>query len=157
MFESVASLGDNREGRCENAARPTSTCTPCCMLQTGSPIMQTNKAYLKNPNSKQGWGWGHGFPRGIEERACGNSKGQLQLKKIWDFHGCSRKGHVEFPWHLVVDLGISKKVSMDWNIKLQWIYKFNSTIRLTCLKIDSSKPKSLKNLKPKLFISTTNS
>ena len=34
--------------------------------------------------------------RGIEERACRNSRGQL--KKKWDFEGCSRKTHLEFPW-----------------------------------------------------------
>ena len=51
-------------------------------------------------------GWGHGFSRGIAERACGNSRGTL--KKKWDFQGCSRKSHLEFPWVLVFDLGISK-------------------------------------------------
>ena len=31
-----------------------------------------------------------------------------QLKKKWNFQGCSRKTHVEFPWVLVFGLGISK-------------------------------------------------
>ena len=33
--------------------------------------------------------------KGIEERACGSSKGQL--KKKWNFQGCQRKTNVEFP------------------------------------------------------------
>ena len=39
------------------------------------------------------------FPgtRGIE-RACENSSGQL--KKKWNFQGCLRKAHVEFPFHV---------------------------------------------------------
>ena len=40
--------------------------------------------------------WGHGISRGIEERAYGNSRGQL--KKKWNFQGCSRETHVEFTW-----------------------------------------------------------
>ena len=35
-----------------------------------------------------------------------NSKGQI--KKKWNFLGCSRKNNVEFPQVLVFDLGISK-------------------------------------------------
>ena len=38
----------------------------------------------KNPNS--GGSWEHGISRGIEERACKNSSGQL--KKKWNFQGC---------------------------------------------------------------------
>ena len=40
----------------------------------------------------------HGISRDIEERSCGNSRGQL--KKKCNFQGCSRKIHVEFPWVL---------------------------------------------------------
>ena len=46
----------------------------------------------KNPNMG---GWGHRISKGIEERACGSSKGQL--KKKWNFQGCQRKTNVEFP------------------------------------------------------------
>ena len=35
-------------------------------------------------------------------------KFQGQLKKKWNFRGCSRKTQVEFPWVLVFDLGLSK-------------------------------------------------
>ena len=53
-------------------------------------------------------GWGHGNSKGTdEERICGNSKGEL--KKKWNFQGCWRKTHVEFPWVVVVDFGISSK------------------------------------------------
>ena len=39
--------------------------------------------------------WGHGITRGgIEERKCGNSRGQLRKK--WSFHGCSSKN---FKWN----------------------------------------------------------
>ena len=44
--------------------------------------------------------------RGIEKRACGNTRGQL--KKKWNFQWCSRKSQVEFPWVLVFELGLSK-------------------------------------------------
>ena len=37
-------------------------------------------------------------------RACGNFRGQL--KKRWNFQGCSRKTHVEFTLFLVFGLGI---------------------------------------------------
>ena len=33
---------------------------------------------------------------GVLKKACRNSRGQL--KKKWDFEGCSRKTHLEFPW-----------------------------------------------------------
>ena len=46
------------------------------------------------------------FQRCFEERACGNSGGQL--KKKWNFQGCSRKTRVEFLWILVFGVGISK-------------------------------------------------
>ena len=42
-----------------------------------------------------GGGWGQRISQGIEERACGSSKGQL--KKKWNFQGCQRKTNVEFP------------------------------------------------------------
>ena len=35
---------------------------------------------------------GHGISRGSEERAYGNSRGQL--KKKWNLQGCSRKTNV---------------------------------------------------------------
>ena len=46
------------------------------------------------------------FLGAIEERTCGNSRGQL--KKKWDFQGYSRKTHVEFSWVLDSDIGVSK-------------------------------------------------
>ena len=52
----------------------------------------------KNPNiGRKGGGGGrrgHRMSKGIEERACGSSKGQL---KKWNFQGCQRKTNVEFP------------------------------------------------------------
>ena len=42
-----------------------------------------------------GWVRTWNFHRGIEKKACGNSKDQL--KKKWNFKGCSRKNDVEFP------------------------------------------------------------
>ena len=42
-----------------------------------------------------------------KEHVCGNSRGQLKKKS--NFHGYSRKTHVEFPWILVFDLRISKE------------------------------------------------
>lgn len=44
---------------------------------------------------------------GVEERACGNWRGQFKSKL--NFKGCLRKTHVEFPFVLVFDLGISKR------------------------------------------------
>ena len=53
----------------------------------------------KNPNIGRkvggGGGWGQIISKGIEERACGSSKGHL--KKKWNFQGCQRKTNVEFP------------------------------------------------------------
>ena len=42
----------------------------------------------------------------IEKKAYGNCG--AQLKKKLNFQGCSKKSHVEIPWVLVFDLGISK-------------------------------------------------
>ena len=53
----------------------------------------------KNPNREGGGERGvrtSNFHRGIEERSCGNSRGQL--KKKWNSQGCSRITHMEFPW-----------------------------------------------------------
>ena len=48
------------------------------------------------------------FPGVLKRKKnCGNSSGQL--KKKWNFQGCSRKTHVKFPWVLIFDLGISKE------------------------------------------------
>ena len=68
-----------------------------------------------NSNSRStGWGEGreyggwreHGISRGIEERACGNSRSQL--KKKWNFQGCSRK----------TDSGISLSLGFwRWNFQ----------------------------------------
>ena len=69
----------------------------------------------------------------FKEKTCGYSWGQL--KKKWNFHGCSRKTHVEFPWVLVFDLRISTKgVSHNFSefigvnacfIRVKWqIWKF---------------------------------
>ena len=65
LFESVASLGNNSGGRCENAARPTSTYTSCRMLQIRLPnhankesIPNLGRLSRKNPNSKRGGGGG---------------------------------------------------------------------------------------------------
>ena len=44
---------------------------------------------IPEKKANMGWGLGHGISRGIEEKACGNSRGQF--KKKWDFQGCSRK------------------------------------------------------------------
>ena len=53
-----------------------------------------------------GRGWGHWISRRIEKN-CGNSR--VQLKKKWNFQGCSRKTHVKFPLVLIFDFGISKE------------------------------------------------
>ena len=42
-------------------------------------------------NQKQGRP-GHGISRGIQERTCGNSRGQS--KKKWNFQECTRKNHI---------------------------------------------------------------
>ena len=47
LFGSVASLGNNCGGRCENAARPTSTYTSCRMLQIRLPN-HANKESIPN-------------------------------------------------------------------------------------------------------------
>ena len=56
----------------------------------------------KNQNSNGGWE--HGIFRGIEERTCGNSRGQL--KKEWNFQGCMKK-IMEYPGGKPVSSGIS--------------------------------------------------
>ena len=45
------------------------------------------------------------FP-GVLKEENGNFRGQLNEKEQ-NFQGCSIKTHVEFPWVLVFDLGIS--------------------------------------------------
>ena len=63
--------------------------------------------YSRKKQNKGGWfGQGHGISRGTEEISWENSK--VQLKKKWNFQGCCRKIHVEFPWVLVFELGILK-------------------------------------------------
>ena len=42
---------------------------------------------------------------GVEERACGNWRGQFKSKL--NFQGCLRKTHVEFKWVLIFDSGVS--------------------------------------------------
>ena len=73
-------------------------------LTNGNPW----KIYVLNLLSPR-WpgGWGHRFSMGFKERTCGNSGGQI--KKTWNFQGCSEKTLVEFPWVLVFDLGIFTK------------------------------------------------
>ena len=98
----------------------------------------------KNPNRGD---WEHVISRGIKERTCRNSMNWS--KKKWNFQGCSRKTHVEFPWALVFDLGISKgchtilqtfqgvKAYFLWsflNVKWQiwkWLGLFQKSISLT--------------------------
>ena len=55
----------------------------------------SNKLFQKKSKQR---GWGHGTSRDIEEKACGNSRGEP--KKKWNFQGCSRKTHMEFSWVL---------------------------------------------------------
>ena len=63
------------------------------------------------------------FPRGIKERACWNSSGQI--KKKWNLQQWSRKIHVEFPSILVFPLGISKGCHTTlWNIQW-WSFAFS--------------------------------
>ena len=64
-----------------------------------------NHGMVKNglfqKKSKQGAGAGggrHGISRSLEEKTCGDSRGQL--KKNWKFQGCSRKTNADFPWVL---------------------------------------------------------
>ena len=52
-----------------------------CAYQMCTCLERSIGVFQKNPNN--GWGWVHGIPRGTEETACGNSKGQL--KKNWNF------------------------------------------------------------------------
>ena len=75
-----------------------------------------------------GRGWGHRISRSIEEKNCGNSRGQL--KKKWNFQEYSRKTHMKFPWVLIFDLRISKeRVSHNFaefprvKLFLSWIFK----------------------------------
>ena len=42
---------------------------------------------------------------GVEERACGNSRGQFKSKL--SFQGCLRKTYVDFKWVLIFDFGVS--------------------------------------------------
>ena len=69
---------------------------------------------------KQTGDLGHGISWSIEEIASGYCRGQL--KKKWNFQGCSRKTHVEFPWDLVFDLetckGCHKILQKFWGSKL---------------------------------------
>ena len=51
-------------------------------------------------------GWGHGISRGIEQRICGNSRGQLKKKQ--NFQGCSIKNSGE----ISMDLGF-----WPWNFQ----------------------------------------
>ena len=59
----------------------------------------------KNSNNTWNFHGGHGISRS-KERTCGSSGGQLEKK--WNFEGCTRNNHVEFPWVLVLELGTSK-------------------------------------------------
>ena len=63
---------------------------------------------LFQKKSKQGGGVEdiHGISRDLEEKTCGNFRGQL--KKKCKFQGCSRKTNAKFPWVLVFDFGISR-------------------------------------------------
>ena len=72
-----------------------------------------------------------GIFSGIEEIAYENSR--VQLKKKWNFHGCSRKNRVEFPWILVFDLRISKGCHTSFQNFQRW--KFFSTGKVTNVKI----------------------
>ena len=79
------------------------------MGKSHSAALRLNELFQKNTNASTGVGV-EGMEFWAEERACGNSRGQL--KKKWNFQG---KGVQEkpmwnfIPWVLVFDLGISKR------------------------------------------------
>ena len=63
-------------------------------LQLDSSSNQSILGYSRKKSKQEGWG--HGISRGIEVRACGNSRGQLKKNEIsrgvqeelmWNFHG----------------------------------------------------------------------
>ena len=58
--------------------------------------------------------WRHGISRGIEEKPCGNSRGQLKEK--WNFQGCSRKIMWNFrgSWFSIMDF--PRGVKQFWRI-----------------------------------------
>ena len=62
----------------------------------------------KNSNKVWNFHGGHGISRG-KGRTYRNSGGQL--KKKWNFEGCTKNNHAEFPWVLVLDLGTLEGVS----------------------------------------------
>ena len=64
---------------------------------------------LENLCPKYTGGLGPRFSKSFKERACGNYWDQI--KKVWNFQGCSRKLMWNFhgSWFLVFDLGISTK------------------------------------------------
>ena len=83
-------------------------------------------------------GWGHWISRGIEETACENSRSQL--KKMWNFQGHSRKIHVEFPWLLVFNFGVSKRcpIILQNFQELKIVFSRISKVKVTNIKIPGS-------------------
>ena len=65
-----------------------------------SAVLRLNGLFQKNSNarSERGLRIGHEISRGIEERSCGNSWGQL--KKKWNFQG---KGNFHGSWFLTLE------------------------------------------------------
>ena len=80
-------------------------------------------------------GWGNRFSRGTKERTCEYFRGQLRKK--WNFQGCSRKIYMQFPWVLVFDLGISTK-------RCHTILKNPQGVKVCFLRVKQSK--NLKSL-----------
>ena len=88
LFESVASLGNNSGGRCENAARPTSTYTSCRILQIRLPnhankesIPNLGRLFQKKSKQQTGGRRGGLSTWSFQGQSMTNCRGQLQLKK----------------------------------------------------------------------------
>ena len=86
--------------------------------------------FQKNPNRGLGsWNFQEYW------RTCGNFRSQLKKKR--NFQGWSRKNHVEFPWVLIFDLGISKGCHTVLQNYQGWKLVFSgiSKVKVTNLKI----------------------
>ena len=67
------------------------------------------------------------------------------IKKRWNLQGCWRKTHVDFPWILLSNLGISKECQTILQYFQGWklVFSWNSRSKVTNLKFtDSSNPPS---------------
>ena len=78
------------------------------------------------PEKNQTGGWGHGISRVIGERKCGNSRGQL--KKKWNFQGCSRENSWNFHGSCFLTLEFPRGVTIllnfqGWKLVLSGVYK----------------------------------